>query len=215
VHRLLEFLNRVWESSWGLVRGNYHVPLLLLCVMILKYVSDFIGPLRWKFRRAFPGNSVPIPPAAASAALCFAASIWRQRTLFDAQLLVACASSIYLAYSFLQVSKREQREMEEELEVWKSPDCAELDKELIESEIADCLGAHGGRKKRCEVWMWIMVGVALLFNPVFPLHFTRSQWVWVDVLAGVLFLFSLGLTGRFFRPDPAKEAVKADAPPSR
>jgi Family of unknown function (DUF6804) len=209
--QLLDFLDHLWKTSWVWMKDNYRVPLVLLCLMILKYVSEAIGPLKWRFRRTFPGNSVPMPPAIASSALCFAASIWRQRTLFEAQLLVACAGSIYLAYSFAQVSKREGREMEAAIEIWKSPDCAELDKQLIESEIADCQAALRTAKRGCEVWMWIMAGAALLFNPVFPLHFTRNQWVWVDVVAGVIFLLALGLSGKLYRVSPLNETDKVDA----
>ncbi len=215
--QLFEFLHRAW--NWMKVNhlvfpGLGTMFLVLWIVPLLRKHRERVHKV-WRFCRRFPGNSVAMPPALASSALCFAASIWRDRTLFQAQLLVACASSIYLAYCFLRLAKRGEREMEEEIKIWKSPDCAELDRELIESEIAGCRAAHQPPKRRCEVWMWIMAGTALLFNPVFPLHFTRHEWVWIDIIAGVVFLLSLGLSGGFYRVSPESETSGTDAPSSK
>ncbi len=30
--------------------------------------------------------------------------------------------------------------------------------------------------------------LVLLFNPIYPIHFKRGTWVWLDVLAALLFL---------------------------
>jgi len=211
--QLLEFLHRAWD--W--MKENHLVftgmGTMIFVIMILPIVRELKEWDRnrkvWTFCRRFPGSGIALPPAIASSALCFAASIWRDRTLFQAQLLVACASSIYLAYSFLQLSKGQEQMRREAM--GKSTHSTEHGKELIEFLIA----RFRTDKKRCEVWMWVMAGTALLFNPVFPLHFTRHEWVWIDIVAGIVFLLSLGLSGRFHRVSPESETSGADAPSSK
>ena len=211
--QLLEFLDRVWKSSWGWMKVN-HPPFSVMAALIfVLWILPMARGLKewdrnrkvWKFCRRFPGNSVAMPPALASSALCFAASICRDRTLFQAQLLVACASSIYLAYSFLQLSRGFERSIQKGRKL--------IDKLKSPSPEIESINAICRRKRRqCEAWMWIMAGMALLYNPAFPLHFARNEWVWVDVLAGVVFLLSLGLSGGFYPLSRESETSGADAP---
>src|SRR5690242_14133768 len=197
--QLLEFLDRVWKASWGWMNVFFsrHPGLgsLFFFMLILPIVRELKEWDRnrnvWTFCRRFAGTSVAMPPAIASSALCFAASLWRDRTLFQAQLLVACASSIYLAYSFLQLSRGFERSIQKGRKLIEKPKSPSPE---IESINAICRR----NRRQCEAWMWIMAGMALLFNPAFPLHLTRNEWVWVDVLAGVVFLLSAGLPGGFY-----------------
>jgi uncharacterized protein DUF6804 len=47
-------------------------------------------------------------------------------------------------------------------------------------------------KKLSEpIWMWLMVGTALLFNPIVPVTLTRSDWQPVDLIAAAAFAISL------------------------
>jgi hypothetical protein len=46
-----------------------------------------------------------------------------------------------------------------------------------------------------------MVGVAVLFNPIFPTRFSREAWQVIDVAAGIFFLGSIAL----FKKTPDKE----------
>ena len=46
-----------------------------------------------------------------------------------------------------------------------------------------------------DTWAWVMVGVALLFNPVIPIGLTRGIWVVLDFLAAVV----MGVTVRRLR----------------
>jgi hypothetical protein len=41
---------------------------------------------------------------------------------------------------------------------------------------------------RNAAWTWIMGGMAVLFNPVLPMHLRRSTWRPVDALAAVTLL---------------------------
>jgi hypothetical protein len=45
-------------------------------------------------------------------------------------------------------------------------------------------------KRDQVVFFWVMLGTALLFNPVFPVHMSRSDWQPIDLLAAAVFLAS-------------------------
>lgn len=38
------------------------------------------------------------------------------------------------------------------------------------------------------LWAIFMAGIALLFNPIIPVHFQRAEWAWIDAVAAVVFL---------------------------
>lgn len=39
-------------------------------------------------------------------------------------------------------------------------------------------------------WTWVCGALAVLFNPVIPIHFDRSTWSFIDVLtAGIFFVY--------------------------
>jgi hypothetical protein len=42
-------------------------------------------------------------------------------------------------------------------------------------------------------WLWIFVIVALVFNPIAPLHLKRETWAFVDAAAAVLILLSIAV----------------------
>jgi hypothetical protein len=44
---------------------------------------------------------------------------------------------------------------------------------------------------RHQFWPWIMGGVAILFNPVLPISFTREEWQPVDFVVAIIFLIAL------------------------
>jgi hypothetical protein len=35
---------------------------------------------------------------------------------------------------------------------------------------------------------WLFIGMAILFNPILPIHLSRKTWVVIDFIAGVVFL---------------------------
>lgn len=45
-------------------------------------------------------------------------------------------------------------------------------------------------------WVWAFVGLAILFNPVVTVHFPRSTWQVVDVIAAAVFAVALGVFAR-------------------
>ena len=54
-------------------------------------------------------------------------------------------------------------------------------------------------------WMWILGGIAVLFNPIIPIRMTRETWKIVDIAVAVVLLVS------FFFVKGAKRVVKAGA----
>ena len=49
---------------------------------------------------------------------------------------------------------------------------------------------------RRQVWPWIMGGIAILFNPIFPIHLTREEWQPIDFAVAVIFVIALVQTVR-------------------
>lgn len=45
-------------------------------------------------------------------------------------------------------------------------------------------------KQQAWLW-WSLLGVALLFNPIFPFHLDKEIWVVIDFVAVALFLVSI------------------------
>lgn len=52
-------------------------------------------------------------------------------------------------------------------------------------------GALLAHREKVDGWLWSFGIVALLFNPIAPVHLTKGAWALVDVLAGVIMLVSL------------------------
>jgi hypothetical protein len=40
-------------------------------------------------------------------------------------------------------------------------------------------------------WLWVMIGIAVLFNPVAPIYLDKEIWVIIDFIAAVIFLISI------------------------
>ena len=39
-----------------------------------------------------------------------------------------------------------------------------------------------------KLWMWIFVAIAIMFNPIFPVHFHRQTWSFIDVISAIILL---------------------------
>jgi hypothetical protein len=44
---------------------------------------------------------------------------------------------------------------------------------------------------RKTLWVWVMGGILILFNPFVPVHLRRSDWLPIDFVAAVVFVVSL------------------------
>ena len=42
-----------------------------------------------------------------------------------------------------------------------------------------------------NLWIWLMGAIAVLFNPIFPIHLARETWLVIDVIVAVVFAVSI------------------------
>ena len=42
-----------------------------------------------------------------------------------------------------------------------------------------------------RMWIWLMVIIAILFNPIFPIYLDKETWVAIDFVVAFLFLVSI------------------------
>lgn len=48
--------------------------------------------------------------------------------------------------------------------------------------------AYGLEKKG---WLWLMTGIAILFNPIVPIYLNKEIWVVIDFIVAILFLITI------------------------
>lgn len=61
-----------------------------------------------------------------------------------------------------------------------------------------------GQKR--ETLAILFLGIMILFNPLFPVHFTRDKWLVIDALTIVLFVIGLGIWLAGLRKKPGSNA---------
>lgn len=42
-----------------------------------------------------------------------------------------------------------------------------------------------------QAWIWIMVIIAILFNPIAPIYLSKETWVLIDLISSIVFLISI------------------------
>lgn len=48
--------------------------------------------------------------------------------------------------------------------------------------------AYVSYKQNDNVWLWIMIVIAVLFNPIAPIYLTRDIWFWINIIvSGIMF----------------------------
>lgn len=45
--------------------------------------------------------------------------------------------------------------------------------------------------KKFTRWLIIMFGIAILFNPILPIHLDKSIWIIIDIIIAIVFVLSL------------------------
>lgn len=40
-------------------------------------------------------------------------------------------------------------------------------------------------------WVWIMGGIALLFNPILPFYLTKGIWIFIDLVVALVFFVAI------------------------
>ena len=53
--------------------------------------------------------------------------------------------------------------------------------------------AVGAHRDKSHFWMWVMGAVALLFNPLVPVHMHRHDWQRLDVVGAFVFAMYVGI----------------------
>jgi hypothetical protein len=66
-------------------------------------------------------------------------------------------------------------------------------------------GAFLAHRTRKSGWMWLLGSIAVVFNPVFPIHLERQVWTLIDVAVAVVLVSSLRLLSPV-RDTPAVES---------
>lgn len=51
--------------------------------------------------------------------------------------------------------------------------------------------AYISKKLKTLMWLWVMIAIALLFNPIWQIHFSKINWVLIDLITACLFIASL------------------------
>ncbi len=51
--------------------------------------------------------------------------------------------------------------------------------------------AHEAYKLNKLLWFWVMVVVAILFNPIAPIHLAKEVWIIIDVIVALLMFISI------------------------
>lgn len=54
-------------------------------------------------------------------------------------------------------------------------------------------GAYYAMKFEKTAWTWTMAFIALLFNPIIPIHLKREHWEIIDAIAAIILLLSIPL----------------------
>ncbi len=49
-------------------------------------------------------------------------------------------------------------------------------------------GAYAASRRDTPLWTWLLGGIAVLFNPAFPVRFDRPTWAVLDVLTACVFV---------------------------
>lgn len=42
-----------------------------------------------------------------------------------------------------------------------------------------------------RIWIWIMIIIAILFNPIVPIHLVKETWAVIDFIAAIVFFVSI------------------------
>lgn len=40
-------------------------------------------------------------------------------------------------------------------------------------------------------WVWIMGGIAILFNPILPIYLSKGMWIFIDLVVVFMFIASI------------------------
>ena len=41
-----------------------------------------------------------------------------------------------------------------------------------------------------DEWLYVFLGIAILFNPILPIYLSKAIWIPLDIVVGILYLFN-------------------------
>lgn len=51
--------------------------------------------------------------------------------------------------------------------------------------------AYKSWQKNIQLWMWIFIVIAVLFNPIIPIYLSRELWAIIDIVVAIVFFVSI------------------------
>ena len=51
--------------------------------------------------------------------------------------------------------------------------------------------AYLASERAMDGWVWLFVVIAIMFNPILPVHMTRDAWALIDVTVAILIIVSI------------------------
>jgi hypothetical protein len=57
--------------------------------------------------------------------------------------------------------------------------------------ILACYNAYTAYESKQNNWMFIMIGISILFNPISPIHFEKSTWAFLDFITAIVMFYSI------------------------
>ena len=46
-------------------------------------------------------------------------------------------------------------------------------------------------KQSKNTWVWILIIIMILFNPITPIHFSKKTWLFLDIIAALVIFISI------------------------
>lgn len=59
-----------------------------------------------------------------------------------------------------------------------------------------CYSAYTAHESKQNNWMFIMIGIAILFNPIAPIHFKKSTWTIFNLMTAIVMFYSINNTNK-------------------
>ena len=57
--------------------------------------------------------------------------------------------------------------------------------------IVSCITAFIAFGLKKKLWLWIFIGIVLIFNPIIPIYFNKDTWIILDVVIAGIFGYSI------------------------
>lgn len=56
-----------------------------------------------------------------------------------------------------------------------------------------CYGALQAHEQNQQYWKCVFIGLAVIFNPILPIHLSRELWLPIDIASSIVFAVSCKL----------------------